>query len=233
VQKKKIVLPGSLRPSHENIMNCLSRIYSHCAVVTIIVSLAACNNYGMLDQLENPGKSANTPDGGFTALYLFTAGPTNGNVKGSFSTAREGADSLCSVARSDYSFPNNSCNQIRAMISLSTSDTIANMPVNYGIPGNRAINAPNGFTLAPDWFTLISGTSGNSLSPNVMPAATLWWSFSTLGGDFDSLNNCLGGSDGSSIYTGATGNSSVTGATWFGSGSQFCNNSAQFLCICY
>jgi hypothetical protein len=185
----------------------------------------------MLDQLENPGKSANTPDGGFTALYLFTAGPTNGNVKGSFSTAREGADSLCSVARSDYSFPNNSCNQIRAMISLSTSDTIANMPVNYGIPGNRAINAPNGFTLAPDWFTLISGTSGNSLSPNVMPAATLWWSFSVAGGGYDTTNNCSGG--GIPSGNGATGNSSDTGAIWIGSSPQSCGNTAQILCICY
>jgi hypothetical protein len=230
VQKKKIVLPGSLRPSHENIINCLSKICSHFAVVTIIMSLAACNNYGMLDQLENPGKSANTA--GFMSLYLFTAGPTNGNLKGSFSTARQGADSLCSVARSGYSFPNNSCNQVRAVISLSASDSIANMPLNYGVPTNRSINAPNNFVIAPDCNALRDGTSGTSLAPSVMPGGTLWWSFSVAGGSYDNANNCSGGT----VVTsgdGMTGNSSDSGPIWIGSSSQSCGNPARLLCICY
>jgi hypothetical protein len=230
VQKKKIVLPVRLLPSHEDIMNCLNRICSHFAVVTIIMSLAACNNYGMLDQLENPGKSANTP--GFMSLYLFTAGSTTGNVKGSFSTAREGADSLCTIARSGYNFPNNSCNQVRAVISLSTMDSVGNMPMNYGVPTNQSINAPNNFVIAPDWNALRDGTSGTSLAPNVMPAATLWWSFSVAGGGYDTANNCSGGTV-STTGNGMTGNSSDTGAIWIGSSPQSCGNPAQLLCICY
>jgi hypothetical protein len=197
------------------------------------MSLATCNNYGMLDQLENPGKSANTPDGGFTALYLFTAGPTNGNVKGSFSTAREGADSLCSVARSGYTFPNNSCNQVRAIISLSAFDSIANMPLNYGVPTNRSINAPNNFVIAPDWNALRDGTSGTSLAPNVMPAATLWWSFSTTGGNVHNTDNCSGGVDELNDNYGVAADSSLTGANWVTGPGLPCSDTYQLLCICY
>jgi hypothetical protein len=193
------------------------------------MSLAACNNYGLRDQLENPGKSANTP--GFTALYLFTAGPTNGNVKGSFSTAREGADFLCTIARSGYNFPNNSCNQVRAVISLDATDSIGNMPMNYGVPTNRSINAPNNFVIAPDWNALRDGTSGISLAPSVMPGGTLWWSFSVAGGGYDTTNNCFGG--GSTSGNGMTGNSTNNGAGWIGSSPQSCGNPAQLLCICY
>jgi hypothetical protein len=194
------------------------------------MSLAACNNYGLRDQLENPGKSANTP--GFTALYLFTAGPIQGNVKGSFGSAREGADSLCSVERSGYNFANNSCNQVRAVISLDATDSIGNMPMNYGVPTNRSINAPNNFVIAPDWNALRDGTSGISLAPSVMPGGTLWWSFSVAGGGYDTTNNCSGGTN-STSGSGMTGNVSNNGAGWIGSNNQTCDNSAQLLCICY
>jgi hypothetical protein len=196
------------------------------------MSLAACNNYGLRDQLENPGKSANTP--GFTALYLFTAGPIQGNVKGSFGSAREGADSLCITARSGYTFTNNSCNQVRAVISLDATDSISNMPMNYGVPTNRSINAPNNFVIAPDWNALRDGTSGTSLAPNVMPAATAWWSFSITGGNFYGSYSCSGGtSNGGPPTYGMVGNSSDTGANWIGSGQLACNMSNLILCICY
>lgn len=197
----------------------------------LVMSLVACNNYDLLNQLESPGKNTNST-GGFISLYLFPASTSNGNLKGAFATGRAGADSICIAARSGYVFPNNGCNQVRAMVSLSSADSIANMPGNYGIPTNRGINAQNGFTLAPDWMTLISGTSGNALAPNVMSAATVWYSFSTTGGNYDGTNNCSGGTLGTSV-NGATADSSVTGANWIGSSFQLCSSPAQILCICY
>ena len=213
-------------------MNRLIKIFSPAAAAAIIMSLAACNNYDLLNQLESPGKSTNNT-GGFISLYLFsTSTPINGNIKGAFATAREGADAQCLGTRAGITFPNNGCNQVRAVISLSASDSIGNMPLNYGVPTNRSINASNNFVIAPDWNALRDGTSGNSLAPNVMPAATTWYSFSTAGGNYDGTNNCSGGTVGTSI-SGATADSSVTGANWIGSASQICSNPAQILCICY
>lgn len=212
-------------------MNRLTKIFYNSAAATLIMSLAACSNYDLLNQLESPGKNTNGT-GGIISLYLFPASTSSGNLKGVFATGRAGGDSLCIAARPNFVFPNNGCNQVRAMVSFSSADSVANMPGNYGIPTNRGINAQNGFTLAPDWLSLISGTSGNSLAPNVMPAATTWYSFSTAGGNYDGTNNCSGGTVGTSI-SGATADSSVTGANWIGSSTLICSSPAQILCICY
>ncbi|HNE21474.1 MAG TPA: hypothetical protein PKG67_03040 [Turneriella sp.] len=213
-------------------MNRLIKIFSPAAAAAIIMSLAACNNYDLLNQLESPGKSTNNT-GGFISLYLFsTSTPINGNIKGAFATAREGADAQCLGTRAGITFPNNGCNQVRAVISLSASDSIGNMPLNYGVPTNRSINASNNFVIAPDWNALRDGTSGNSLAPNVMPAATTWWSFSTTGGNFDGTNNCSGGGNGSS-FSGVAADSSVTGANWVTGSALICSGSYRLLCICY
>ncbi|GAB4442306.1 MAG: hypothetical protein OHK0011_24720 [Turneriella sp.] len=196
------------------------------------MSLVSCNNYNLLEHLESPGKGTNTT-GGIIALYLFpTSSTTDGNVKDAFGTAREGADALCLNTRAGITFPNNGCNRVRAMISLSATDAIANMPNNYGIPTDRPIYAPDGFTQAADWFTLVSGTSGNALAPHVMPA-TSWWSFSTNGGNYDNTNNCSGGTIGTSV-NGVTADSSTTGANWLAAGVVGgCSIFLQLLCICY
>ncbi len=213
------------------------RIFRHFAAVAV-VSLAACSNYNLLNRLENPG-SGDSANGGQNSgitviLYLFpTSTSMAGNLKGAYATAREGADQQCIGSRAALTFPDNRCNQVRAFISLSSTDSIANMPGNYGIPTNQSINAPNNFTLASDWNTLIAGSSGNSLAPNVMPAATAWWSFSEPGGTYDTVKNCSGGGDGSSGPLGSFADSSATGAAWLANNSQNCDITAFLVCICF
>lgn len=199
----------------------------------MIMSLSACNNLGLLDQIENPGST--TGDKGKTAtIYLFaTTTPTNANLTGGTGSARTGADNSCLASRGALAFADNTCNRVRAVISLSSADSIGNLPANYGIPTNSSINSPNGFVIANDWFTLVSGTSGNNLGGSgVMTAATAWWSFSTLGGNYDNTNNCIGGTDGTT-GNGAIADSSTSGNTWLASGTNTCPGSARLLCICY
>ena len=208
--------------------------YSIMVVMAImIMSLSACNNLGLLDQIENPGST--TGDKGKTAtIYLFaTTTPTNANLTGGTGSARTGADNSCLASRGALAFADNTCNRVRAVISLSSADSIGNLPANYGIPTNSSINSPNGFVIANDWFTLVSGTSGNNLGGSgVMTAATAWWSFSTLGGNYDNTNNCIGGTDGTT-GNGAIADSSTSGNTWLASGTNTCPGSARLLCICY
>jgi len=213
-------------------MNRLAHMFVYLAI-GMIMSLLACNNLGLLDQLEKPGASSNNSGNGSISFYLFSTGtPINGNIKGAYATAREGADAQCIGTRAAIAFPNNGCNQVRAIISLSSADSIGNMPGNYGIATNRALSAQNNFTVAPDWNALRDGTTGNSLAPNVMPAATTWWSFSTAGGNYDGTNNCSGGGNGSS-FSGVAADSSVTGANWVTGTALICSGSYRLLCICY
>lgn len=202
--------------------------------IILIMSLAACNNLGLLDQMENPGGASSTKSGTSTLFLFATANTMAGDVRGGLGDARAGADMNCMTTRATLSFPDNSCTQVRAVISLSLADSIANMPGMYGVPTNRSINGPNNFVIASDWNTLIAGTSGNSLTNgNVMTAATTWWSFSTTGGNYDNTNNCSGGTIGTSI-NGAKGDSSTTGNTWLASGAAaVCSTAAKLLCVCY
>lgn len=210
-----------------------SKLNLHAAAAMLIMSLVACNNIGLLDQMENPGQASSSSNR-ISTLFLFgTAGIHQGDVRNGMASARDGADSLCAATRGTLTFPDNGCTQVRAVISLTTADSIANMPGNYGVPTNRSINGPNNFVIASDWNTLIAGTSGNSLSNGaVMPAATTWWSFSTTGGNFDGTNNCSGGTINTSI-NGAAGDSSTTGNTWLAGTSPICSTSAKLLCVCY
>ncbi len=197
------------------------------------MSLLACNNLGLLDQLENPG-TATSASSKMSTLFLFsTTNSFNGNIRGGIATARLAADGQCATTRGTLTFPDNSCTQVRAVISFDAADSIANMPGNYSIPVNRSINGPNNFVIASDWGTLIAGTSGNNLAAgNVMAPSTQWWSFSTLGGNFDNTNNCAGGNDGTT-GNGVIGNSSTAGNTWVSGGPVSCPGPAKLLCICY
>lgn len=223
-------------------MNNDSKTLRKCVVIAAcIMSLSACNNYGLKDKLEVPGSNSSGGGGGSTGgsgsaiptLYLFsTSTTTDGNLKGSFSTARQGADNKCITARSGITFPDNTCNQIRAIVSLSGSDSISNMPGNYSIPTNKPIHTPGGPVFAADWNVFIAGTSGNKLENGVMPSGVAWWSFSNGDGSY-AMHNCLGGENSVSGNNGMTSTSSVTGAGWISGTANTCNNTYRLLCICY
>lgn len=199
----------------------------------LIMSLQACTNIGLAEQLESPG--ASTGQSRIYTLFLFATNNTiNGNIKGGYASTREAADDQCQLTRNTLTFPDNGCSKVRGVISLSGADSIAMMPGNYGIPTNRSINGPNNFVLASDWGTLVAGTSGNALTAgNVMSAGTNWWSFSTLGGNYSGTENCSGGMDGTT-GTGVVGVSSTAGNTWLATGTApGCGTPARLLCICY
>lgn len=156
--------------------------YVSCIAAILLLLATACQNNNLLDKLESPGGSGNSSAGPFGPIFVFRSNNAlNGNVKGVFATARAGADAECQTTRSSLIFPNNSCGQVRAFISLSSSDSIANMPGNYGIATNRAIHASNNFTIAADFNAFRDG-AGSTLAPNVMTAGSSWRSFSLAGG---------------------------------------------------
>ena len=197
------------------------------------MALGACNNLGLMDQLETPGQAGSTnnisPD-----IFLFaTTNSFNGNIRGGMADPRTAADIQCQNTRTTLTFPNNACSKVRAVISLSSADSIANIPLNYGLPLNRNIHAPNNFVLASDWPVLVAGTASHNLGGNgVMGAGMKWWSFSTSGGNYNGTDNCTGGTEGASGQ-GPVGDSSTTGGTWLNSSMNLCSTPAQLLCVCF
>lgn len=198
-----------------------------------IFLLSACSQHGLVDVLENPGRILS----GQGAIYLYyTPGPIAGNLTSftSSPTPRAGGDAMCTMARNTYVFPDNRCKNYRAFVSLSTTDTIANMPTNYGIPANQPIHGPNGTVIAQNWQQLASGTLETSLLAAGVTnhASNQFWSFSTQLGDFDSVS-CNGGLDSTSYYQGRFGDPNEVLANWKSHNAVSCNNSKYVLCVCF
>lgn len=196
--------------------------------------ISYCNNYSLRDYLEGNFGSTNTP----AKMYLFyTPGATAGDLR-SFTaapTAREGADGMCAIARSSYSFADNRCNKVRGVVSLSSADTIANLPTNYGVPADRPLFGPNGTTIAENWQQLTTGTLASSLLDAGVAASSMhkFWSFADLTGEYSSTATCDGGTSSLGSFAGQTGDPTLISSSWKTAANQNCNTSAYVLCLCF
>jgi hypothetical protein len=205
--------------------------------------ILSCNSYYLGDKLSNPGNSSggyNQGDGSnyLRPIFMFRAPTTyNGDLRtaGGAADGRAGADTLCVGARGGFTFPDNSCNQVRAFISISAGDSISAMPTNYGVPTNRVIKGPTGTNIDNHWADLMVQPTLVALdAAGVLPASSNWWSFSanTANGAFDTGANCSGGMAGTSV-NGAQGNASVNNTAWMNNGNVICSTTLYLLCLCY
>lgn len=208
---------------------------------TFLLFFPQCNDYGLQDKLENPGGVSKTGSGtGALAVYLFrTATTFSGDVAtagGAAGNGRAGADNLCNAARSGFVFPDNSCMNVRAFISITSSDSIQNMPANYGVPLNKPIQSATGILIDSDWANLLTQPIAplGLAAAGVMPASTYWWSFTgSSTGTFDATNNCTNGTVGTSV-PGRRGSSDVNNLAWTTDILTACNvTPAYVLCLCY
>jgi len=165
---------------------------------------------------------------GPSPIYLFkTATTTMGLIGG-----RTGADTLCTTARGLLTFPNNTCATVKAFISISnTGDDIAGM----AIPGERTVNGPTGIQFQNDWTDLLNGVETTTAADaGILPAATLWWSFSsTAAAGLPAAQNCTNGT--STSGNGRAGQSDVTGGSFYNIGGSppSCGTAYYLLCLCY
>ena len=221
-------------------------IFPQFALFAGLLVLIHCNSYGLQDRLESPGSDSTQKSGsgttGATAIYMFkTASTYNGNLAtagGAAGNGRQGADNLCTSVRPGFVFPDNSCASIRAFISISSADSIANMPANYGISSAKPIKGPTDIMIDNDWPSLMSQpiVAASLFAGGVLPASVNWWSFSanTANGLFDGTANCAGGTDGVTVTPGgAQGNSGVANTAWLNNGNASCATALHVLCLCY
>jgi len=206
-----------------------SRMRNHQTVILAIlavllcIGLPACNNYGLADQLETPGKTQGLGSGFTLVNTIFvTLATFNGNLGGV-----AGADNLC---RNDAANPMGSGNGFwKALISMTgarvactTSDCSGSGAAEHldwvlkaNTPYTRADGTPIGATNANGVFV---GTLVNSVATNAVVVFTGLTSNWVVAGD-----NCSGWSSPSIGFNGQTGLGDQTGILWFSNTANGCD----------
>jgi len=158
-------------------------------------------------------------------IAMFNGGQHTGNLGG-----RAGADALC-VGAKPASIGNTN---VRAFISLSSTDTIANMPsLSPPVNNNIPIVFQGGQLIAKDWADMLDGTINATLTLSGVPVGN-WWSGSEndAGNALATTANCNGFTDASASAYGNFGNTSSSGSGWLASAnSQACSNIYTLVCV--
>jgi hypothetical protein len=178
------------------------------------------------------------------AIYMFSAGTYTGNLVTPVTSStlaavsiRDTIDSLCVYAKSS-SYPSLPCLNVRAFISISTTDYIAAMPGNFSVPTNKGITGPTGIEIATNWSDLLDGSILENLK-NADIAQNKWWSGSDSAGNYISsdacvaCNTCSSWTDETNASQGETGIANKIDSTWIDDGSDNCDNSRHVLCVCW
>ena len=160
---------------------------------------------------------------------------TTGNIGG-----RTAADSICNNFKIISLRGNkNSCSNVRALISFSSSDEVRDMPSNYSVPLDKPVFNDRGMLLSDNFTELISGNvlySYMSGTAEYYEGGTQnsYWVGTSSGGALDSTN-CNGWSTAADStqgqvhfenywYFGKTGSS-----TYY----RNCDGEKSLLCLCY
>lgn len=99
------------------------------------------------------------------SVVLYEGGTSAGNIG-----PRASADAICAA-----NLPAGYANY-HAFIGYSASDSIANMPANYGIPTNIPIRSASNILIANNWTDLMDGTIVTSLTGAGVAPDGYWWS---------------------------------------------------------
>ena len=77
---------------------------------------------------------------------------------------RTGADNICkSIIDTELiNMFNNSCSNVRAFISVSSSDEIRDFPTIYSVPTNVKVRSQYGMLISNDWSGLLATSSGGT-----------------------------------------------------------------------
>lgn len=178
------------------------------------------------------------------AVYLFSAGTFTGDLvnqvpgpaEATMATrvvipARENIDDLCAYAK-NHDHPALPCLNVRAFISVSSDDEIADMPDLYGIPTGRHIIGPGGDRIAADWGDLLDGSIAMTLAEAGI-AGGQWWSGSDDAGRYLDGNSCEGWTVGTNASSGMSGAHNHPDSRWLDFNDRSCNNPLFLLCACW
>ena len=201
-----------------------SKITSGTIAAARIDNLSASKITGVLDNSTLP-KPADS-----IVLYTTLHGQiSNGNLGG-----RSGADQLCRESRdkSVMYLINNSCSNVRALISISSSDQIKDFVSLYNVPTNKHVRNDLGRFITDNFSNLLS-FHGDSF-----PLGHIGLTFRThsvFTGSNRADGTFINDSYSCSGYTSSSGISEIANqeAGFLGGTNTNCSNAFQIMCICY
>jgi hypothetical protein len=213
------------------------------------LSLAYCNNYGLLDRLENPGGSGG---GNFTSnFYIFASSwTTQGNMSGSpfpecnaLGTGLDRADCACQRAASGRGLLRSPTHQFRAWLSVSPPAQLdAICRIFGGTTGcsSLPIAGPylntQGQTVAPGYFRFDVNANGDLSSAvqfdefgNDLGLSAVWTG--TLSNGLDSTVNCINWTSVSNSNNGQAGLANSSTSQWTNNANKSCDTYNRVYCV--
>jgi len=175
-----------------------------------------------------------------TEIVIYVAGASAGTLGGNLSalsgsSLRDKVDSLCTAEKpSGVTSPN-----VRALISLGSSDQISDFPAHYGTPGDLPVKDSTGaYTIADNWADLMDGSVDVSLYDAGLTDYS--WTTSLTGsdanGNYLSAYSCNGWTSTDSGASVAWGSAGATDSSWFSVQNEgYCSASSntRIMCITY
>ncbi len=164
--------------------------------------------------------------------YLFEgASAQNGNLGG-----RAGADAICAAAAASQPEPIASCTNVHAAISMAASDSLVDMPTNYGFSTTDPVYGPTNIPVAYNWSRYGQpAATAHINSVNAAGAVSgvgFVWSFSSPFGVYDGINNCSVGTTASAGANGQVGNTNATNNTALALLASTCDQNRFLVCVC-
>ena len=174
-----------------------------------------------------PGSSSHFPS-------TLGTSQTTGNIGG-----RTAADSICNNMKLALGEYQNSCSNVRALISFSSSDEVRDMPSNYSVPLDKQVFNDRGMLLSDNFTELISGnllyTFLSGTEENYSRGQQIsYWVGTTSAGALDSTN-CNGWSTAADSVQGQIHleNYRYFGKTGSSTYYRDCDAQKPLLCLCY
>ena len=158
-------------------------------------------------------------------IVLYNSGTTSGGNLG----GRSGADSTCQSSKPSNVGEAN----VRAFISVSATDEIRDMPLNYGVPTNIPVASPSGILVDTDFNALLDGSIRVALAvAGVITNSTRWFSGSQSDGSVAAAN-CTGFTSSGVFVFSTGGDPDVTDSGWINFTTASCASTINLLCIAF
>jgi hypothetical protein len=122
--------------------------------------------------------------------------------------------------------------QVRAFLSTSSSDQIADFTTLYGVPSGLALEAPGGAVLARNFTSsLADGLLLSLINAGLIPSRSVYLSGSGTTGLVS--DNCNGFTSDAAGSVASAGNPSATNGAWLSVTNVVCSGSFFVLCIAF
>ena len=155
---------------------------------------------------------------------------------------RSGADAIClsDLDNESISLFNNSCNSVRAVLSVDSNDEIRDMATNYSIPTNRTLRSISGVKFADSWDNLTAnGVDGRYSTRALGNAPEYHWTGTATGAGDVSNYTCSNWTSSSGSLNGRGGSLAMSNTTdafldkLFSAEDAWCGVKWSMMCICY